>query len=341
MITILGGGVSGASLAGALARRRRRDVVVYDLLPAGSGSTPRALGGFRTQHGSALNISLSLASRPWFAERAERVGFQPHGYLYLAEDDQVAAELKRRAEFQSACGLPITHPDPWSLMPFLDAGAYVATNFCELDGVYEPRLIHRAMVEEAEAAGARFAWGQTAPAEVIERSEAIVVAAGIWSTEVAAGLGVKLEVTPVERAVWEVGPFDWLDGLRVPMTLEAGSGYHFRERRGSLLVMGPGDQFAWGHFRDWLARRLPIAAVEQPIDSWTGSYEVTFDHHPLVGETERAGVWACCGFSGHGVMHSPAIGESLAAMMLGDTPMVDITPLSPRRTAPLVDMTQL
>jgi sarcosine oxidase subunit beta len=341
VITIIGGGVAGAALAGALARRGRRDVVVYDLLPPGSGSTPRALGGFRTQHGSALNIELSLASRPWFAERAERVGFQPHGYLYLAEDEEVAAELARRADFQRACGLPITHPDPWSLMPFLDTGAYVAANFCELDGVYDPRLIHRSMVEEAEAAGARFAWRQAAPAEVLERSEAVVVAAGVWSPEVAAALGVDLAVTPVDRAVWEVGPFDWLQGLRVPMTLEAGSGYHFRERSGSLLVMGPGDQHAWGHFRDWIARRVPMAATEQPSDSWTGYYEVTFDHHPLVGETSRPGVWASCGFSGHGVMHSPAIGEALAAMMLGDTPRVDITPLSPLRTSALVDLTQL
>jgi glycine/D-amino acid oxidase-like deaminating enzyme len=341
VITIVGGGVAGASLAGALARRGRRDVAVFDLLPAGSGSTARALGGFRTQHGSRLNIALSLASRPWFEARAARVGFQPHGYLYLAEDEAVAAELESRARLQRECGLPITHPDPGGLVPFLDASQYVAANFCALDGVYLPPLVHGALVEEAESAGARFHWGEAAPAAALEGSEAIVIAAGTWSPAVARAVGVELEVTPLERVVWEVGPFEWLRGLRVPMTLEAGSGYHFRERRGSLLLMGPGDQGDWEHFRRWLSRRVPAAAEPRPAGSWTGSYEITFDHHPLVGETSRPGVWACCGFSGHGVMHSPAIGEALAAMMLGETPVVDVTPLSPLRAEPLRDLTQL
>jgi sarcosine oxidase subunit beta len=125
------------------------------------------------------------------------------------------------------------------------------------------------------------------------------------------------------------------------MTLETGSGFHFREREGSLLLMGPGDQRDWPHFRAWLADRVPSAAVEQPLGSWTGSYEVTFDHHPLVGSTERAGVWASCGFSGHGVMHSPAIGDALAAMIVGDSPPIDIRALSPLRKQALADVTQL
>jgi sarcosine oxidase subunit beta len=68
---------------------------------------------------------------------------------------------------------------------------------------------------------------------------------------------------------------------------------------------------------------------------------MTPDHHAYVGATERPGVWACCGFSGHGVMHSPAVGDSLAAMILGDTPPVDVTALSPLRTEALIDRTQL
>ena len=81
--------------------------------------------------------------------------------------------------------------------------------------------------------------------------------------------------------------------------------------------------------------------MEKPEGHWTGYYEATFDHHPLVGQTERPGVWAMCGFSGHGVMHSPATADCLAAMILGDTPPVDLSPLSPLRSEALVDPTQL
>jgi sarcosine oxidase subunit beta len=339
VIAVLGGGVMGASVALFLARRGRRDVVVFDPQLPGP-STERAMGGFRTQHGSALNVALALHSREFFVSRADRVRFQPNGYLYLAEDDDVAAELQSRAEFQVALGLPIEHPEPEAKVPFLVGDGYRATNFCSLDGLYLPPLVHRVFVEEAEAAGAQFRWREQAPEGLLETAEAVVVAAGNWSPQVGARLGVSLAVTPLQRGIFMVGPFDWL-GESVPMTLEAGSGYHFRERDGRLWVMGPGDQLSWGHFRTWLERRVPAAAAAEPAGHWTGSYEVTFDHHALVGQTERQGVWACCGFSGHGVMQSPAVGDALAAMILGETPPLDIAALTPLRTEPLVDRTQL
>jgi sarcosine oxidase subunit beta len=339
VITILGGGVAGAALAWALARRGRKDVVVLDPRPLGSGSTGKAFGGFRTQQGTPLNIALSLASRPFFAARADRVGFHPVGYLYLAETPGAAAELARRAELQRREGLPIEHPEPHSVFPELEVGDVLATNYCALDGVYLPQRVLACLVEEARGAGADVRY-ESAPAPADLEAEAVVVCAGIWSREVGESLGVRLDVSPVERGIFQVGPFDWLrPDTRV--ALDAGSGYHLRERDGRLLVIGPGDPHEWAHHREWLARRLPRAALEQPEAHWTGYYEVTFDHHPLVGRTERDGVWAMCGFSGHGVMHSPATGDCLAAMILGDSPPLDVSALSPLRTEALVDPTQL
>lgn len=339
MITILGGGVAGAALARALACRGRRDVVVFDPRQPGAGSTGRALGGFRTQHGSELNIRLSLLSWPFFEARRDTVRFQAHGYLYLAETEAAARELARRAELQQGLGLPIEHPEPRALLPFLSDGDLHGSNFCTLDGLYLPALVLECLVAEAQEAGASFRYGVTAGSDDLE-AELVVVAAGTWSREVGRRLGVQLAVEPLERGVFQVGPFDWLPE-RVPMTLEAGSGYHFREREGRLLVMGPGEQGEWEHFRRWLELRAPRAAAERPEAHWSGEYEMTFDQHPLLGPTERPGVWAMCGFSGHGVMHSPAAAEGLAAMILGDTPPLDLSALSPLRTEPLLDATQL
>jgi sarcosine oxidase subunit beta len=339
VITVLGGGVAGAALARALARRGRKDVVVFDPNPAGSGSTAKAFGGFRTQQGSSLNIALSLASRPFFEARADRVGFRPVGYLYLAETEEAAAELARRAEFQCREGLPIEHPEARSLLPELEVGDVLATNCCRLDGVYRPLRILDCLVEEARAAGAEVRYECAAGQSDLE-AETVVVCAGVWSREVGESVGVRLAVSPLERGIFQAGPFDWL-GPDTPVTLDVGSGYHLRERDGRLLLIGPGDQHDWAHYRDWLARRLPRAAVERPEAHWTGHYEVTFDHHPLVGRTERPGVWAMCGFSGHGVMHSPATADCLAAMILGDTPPIDLSALSPLRSKALEDPTQL
>jgi sarcosine oxidase subunit beta len=339
MVTILGAGVAGVSLAWALARRGRRDVVVFDPAAEPSGSTSKALGGFRTQHGSELNIKLALASRDFFVQRAEHIHFQPNGYLYLAETPEAAVELRRRADFQRACGLPIEHPDPRAVVPWLDDAGIQGANFCALDGLYIPLEILGAYMEEARDLGVDFRLGREAGPRDLAAG-IVIVACGVSSPEVGEKLEVTLAVEAVERGVFITGPYDWL-GDRVPMTLEAGSGFHFRERDRRLWVMGPGQQHDWGRIRDWLAMRAPRAAVPEPESFLAGNYEVTFDHHPLVGETARHGIWASCGFSGHGVMQSPAVADSLAAMINGDSPPLDIRALSPQRTEPLIDTTQL
>jgi len=339
MVTILGAGIAGASLAWALAKRGRRDVVVFDPAPEPAGSNSKALGGFRTQHGSELNIKLALASRPFFVARAEYINFQPNGYLYLAETPEVAQELRQRAELQRACGLPIEHPEPRAIVPWLDTQGIESANYCSLDGLYRPPDVLGCYEEEARGLGVDFRLGREAGSRDLAAA-IVVVACGVWSTDVASKLDVTLAVEAVERGVFMTGPYDWL-GDNVPMTLEAGSGFHFRERDRRLWVMGPGDQDDWGRIRDWLAMRAPKAAVPEPDGYFTCDYEVTFDHHPLVGETARPGVWSSCGFSGHGVMHSPAVADSLAAMINGDSIPFDIRALSPSRTEPLIDSTQL
>jgi sarcosine oxidase subunit beta len=339
MVTILGAGVAGSSLAWALARRGRKDVVVFDPAAEPDGSTAKALGGFRTQHGSRLNIALALASRSFFEQRADRVHFQSNGYLYLADSAVVADDLRSRAQLQLDCGLPIEHPEPRSIVPWLDTTGIEGANFCALDGLYVPLEILGAYQEEARERGVDFRVGMRAGERDLD-ADIVVIACGVWSPDVGRELGVVLQVEAVERRAYIAGPYDWL-GDKVPMTLEAASGFHFRERDRRLWVMGPGDQHDWGRIRDWLAMRVPRAAVPEPDGHITGNYEVTFDHHPLVGATTRAGVWSSCGFSGHGVMHSPAVADNLAAMINGDSPPLDIRALSPQRTEPLIDPTQL
>src|SRR5579884_3297995 len=226
MITILGGGVAGAALARALAVRGRRDVVVFDPRSPGGGSTGRATGGFRTQFENKLNIALSLASRPFFVERASRIGFQSVGYLCVAEDAVTAEKLRQRAEVQIAAGLPITHPDPAPLLPFFDTSRVIATNFCQLDGTYYPPLVLQAFIEEAREAGATFRYECEAGQRELE-AEVVVIAAGSWSRGVGAALGVELGVEPVERGAFLVNPGVALPS-NMPLLIDVARGWAMR-----------------------------------------------------------------------------------------------------------------
>jgi len=65
-----------------------------------------------------------------------------------------------------------------------------------------------------------------------------------------------------------------------------------------------------------------------------GLYENTPDHHAIIGGCEIEGLYFCNGFSGHGVMHSPASGRAIAEIILdGEAKFLDVSCLSLERFA--------
>ena len=53
--------------------------------------------------------------------------------------------------------------------------------------------------------------------------------------------------------------------------------------------------------------------------SWSGLYEVTPDHHAVVGPAPGVpGFFVASGFSGHGIMHAPAAGRAVAELCSAD-----------------------
>ena len=86
---------------------------------------------------------------------------------------------------------------------------------------------------------------------------------------------------------------------------------------------------------DWRARlasRYPRAAGAPVQRAWAGFYDMTPDAHPILGQVGD-GVYAACGFSGHGFMQSPAVGDAVSAELLGETPPFDLAPYRLERFA--------
>ena len=177
--------------------------------------------------------------------------------------------------------------------------------------------------------------------ELRERTDALglegdtlVIACGPRSADVAAARDVELPVRPLCRQLLLTGALELPADL--PMVVEAESGFHFR-RRGDRLVLAMTDPEArWGFdevvdesvFDDRLERlahRYPPAARTTIDDAWAGLYDMTPDAHPIIGWVAD-GVYSACGFSGHGFMQSPAVGEAAAAELLGDEPPFDLSP---------------
>ena len=81
-----------------------------------------------------------------------------------------------------------------------------------------------------------------------------------------------------------------------------------------------------------LEHRYPPAAGTTIADAWAGLYDMTPDAHPIIGWVGD-GVYAACGFSGHGFMQSPAVGQAVAAELTGEEAPFELSPYRLERFA--------
>jgi sarcosine oxidase subunit beta len=167
--------------------------------------------------------------------------------------------------------------------------------------------------------------------------DVLVVCCGPWSAE----LAPELPIRPLCRQLLETAPLELEEGL--PMVVEEETGFHFRRRRDRLVLAMTDTEPRWGFetgvdesvYDDRLARlahRFPPAAGTTIADGWAGLYDMTPDAHPIVGRIGD-GVYAACGFSGHGFMQSPAVGRALAEEIVLGRSSFDLSPYGLARFA--------
>ncbi len=322
-IVIAGAGAIGANIAYQLALQGADDVVLVDRERVASGATGKAMGGVRQQFSTAAEVRLARESIGFFRELGASF-FEPVGYLFLATTEDGLATLEARAELQRGLGVPVERIDA-SRVEGLRVDDVVGAVCCWEDGVADPpavtrELVRRAGVEVREGVDAR----------ELDR-DVLVIAAGADSAE----LWPELPVRPLCRQLVEVGPVDGLPD-NLPMVLEAETGFHFR-RAGNALRLAMAEPTArWTDreevdealVEDWRARvahRYPSAAAAPITRAWAGLYDMTPDAHPIIGWVGE-GVYAACGFSGHGFMQSPAVGKAVAEELLGRESSFDLSP---------------
>src|SRR5205085_3424665 len=164
-----------------------------------------------------------------------------------------------------------------------------------------------------------------------------VNAAGAWAAGVAKMAGIDLPVQPLRRMLVPTEPFDEFPHT-APMIIDMSTGFHFRpEGRGFLLAWNDPEETP-GYKLDFepafiekilvhAADRVPCFenAPVNPKRAWAGLYEMTPDHHCILGPVPQLpGFFVANGFSGHGVMHAPSTGKIISDLVLhGKTEVVD------------------
>jgi sarcosine oxidase subunit beta len=370
---VVGGGVIGTSIAFHLAEAGVPDVVLIERDELGAGSTSKAAGGVRAQFSDALNIQLGARSLRAFADFGARPGqeidFRQVGYLFLLSRQQDVAAFERSIELQNRLGVPSRLIDPGEarqLSPPIDTDGLLAAAFSPDDGLATPEAVVQGYAAGARRHGAHLQTacelldvrlrGDTIQAVATSRgviqTPAVVCAAGAWSRQVGAMVGVDLPVTPYRRQVLLTEPVPGLPE-HLPMTIDFASSFYFH-REGPGLLMGmsledepPGFNLArddaWiPRLAEVLARRAPSLADIGIAGGWAGLYEVSPDHNALIGETPRpARLLYATGFSGHGFLQGPAVGEVVRDLFLGRQPPVDVAPLAVDRFQQAKDRPEL
>jgi sarcosine oxidase, subunit beta len=362
-VVIIGGGVIGTSCAFHLAEAGVRDVVLVERGELGSGSTSRAAGGVRAQFSDAINIRLGQRSLDAFAEFGHRpgweIGLHRVGYLFVLSREEDIESFGRSVALQNRFGVPsriVDRETVTELCPQLRVDDVLGGAFSPSDGHATPDSVVHGYAAGARTLGARLETGCDVLELVVEGGEIrsvitskgtietgmVVCAAGAWSRACGEMAGVDLPVTPLRRQVLFTEAVPALPP-RFPMTIDFATSFYFhREGPGVLMGMAaPGEQsgFDAEDSEDLIPALLEVAERRAPElarvgikGSWSGFYEMTPDHNALIGEAPGVARFLyATGFSGHGFLQAPAVGEVVRDIVLEREPFVDVTPLSAER----------
>ncbi|MET8452667.1 FAD-binding oxidoreductase [Streptomyces sp. NPDC005209] len=364
-VVIVGGGVMGTSIAYHLASAGVRDVVLVERDELAAGSTSRAAGGVRAQFSDELNIRLGARSLEAFARFGEEIGhdigLHRVGYLFLLSTPEQVASFEQSVRLQNSLGVPsrlITPEEARRRSPLITTEGLLAAAYSPDDGHCTPEAVVHGYAAAARAHGARILrhtevtgierHGDTLTAVTTTlgriATDTVICAAGPWSRQVGAMADVDLPVQPLRRQIAVTEPVTGLPPA-LPMTIDFTTSLYFHAEGPGLLVgMSDPDEkpgFATDTHDRWVPRlyeamrhRAPALLDLRRTGGWAGLYENTPDHNALIGEaTSPSRFLYATGFSGHGFLQGPAVGEVVRDLYLGRAPFLDVGPLSADRFA--------
>ncbi len=365
-IVVIGGGCVGASVAYHLAQRGAKNIVVIEREKfLAMGSTGRATGGVRYQFSTPVNIKLSLYGVNVIEHFEELIGvsagYRPIGYLFLLTQPDELSKFRSQLDLQHSLGVSWSHwvepSEIGALTKFIRTDDVLGATFCPKDGVADPNTITTGFAQAATRLGVGFEMetivtgieltaGNVSAVETNRgrvETRCVVCACGAWSAEIGKMVHIDIPIEPLRRQRFVTGALPGFPRDH-PFIIEFTSSFHFRpEGDGVHVGMSnheetPGYKFSIDEaFREktmqYAIHRLPLLEHATIVHEQAGLYEETPDHHPILSEARGVkGFFIAAGFSGHGVMHSPATGKVMSEIILdGKSKTVDVSELDLER----------
>jgi sarcosine oxidase subunit beta len=351
-IAIVGGGIVGASCAYFLAERRSR-VLLLESGRVGREASGVNAGGVRQQGRLLPEMPLALRSLALWPELGGRldaaVEYEQCGDLRIIETPADAEALRAVAARERAAGLAlewVEGPALRSLVPAVSPRV-LGGIFCPTGGQANPLAVAPALGRRAQDLGA-IVW-EGCPVLAVARDGAgfdldtpngrvrsarLVLAAGAWTPQLAAGLGLRV---PISLFVPQMTATVALPPLLGTVLLGVSRKLSMKQTRSGAVLVGGGKR-GWGDLatraRGPSEENIRLAAVDavevlpvlggaETTRSWVGLEGLTPDGMPIIDHV--AGVHLAAGFCGHGFAIGPVVGQLLAEWLLDGRPSLDLS----------------
>jgi sarcosine oxidase, subunit beta len=361
---IVGGGVTGCSLAFQLAGLGMKRVVVLERRFIGAGGTGRSVGIIRQLYPTPETTQMVTRSLGVFERFGDAVGGES-GFVRCGALIGVSAAMRPSLEktlaVQRGLGVNAEILEPSEVArvePSIDASALGALLYEPGSGYGDPSAVNAGYADAARKRGVVIEQGQevtaihrsgdrvtgvtTASGDRID-APVIVNAAGLWSPAVARLAVVELPIIIGRHPVF-VLERDPGFGRAHMVYLDLAGGSYVRPETGGFTLTGsliddetqhPMDPELLGAEPGFdeaevalgrTSRALPKLAEASYARGWAGAFDITPDWMPILDESPVSGFFIAAGMSGHGFKLAPAVGEMMAALITGSPPPVNPAP---------------
>ena len=256
---IIGGGVSGCSVAYHLARAGWTDIILLERKQLTSGTTWHAAGLIGQLRGSQNMTRLAKYSADVYvkleAETGVATGMKQTGSISVALTQHRLEELRRQATLARAFDVDVAEISPAeikAMYPHLEVGDVLGGVHLPLDGQCDPANIAMALAKGARMRGARIVEGvkvtrvtddgprvtgvdwETADGKGHIAADVVINCGGMWGRDLAAASGVTLPLHACEHFYLLTEPVDGLG--RLPVLRVPDECAYYKEDAGKMML---------------------------------------------------------------------------------------------------------
>jgi sarcosine oxidase subunit beta len=345
-VIVVGGGVIGCAIAYWLTELGIAEVILLEKQVLAGGETGICPGGIRQQFEGEADCLMAQRSVRFYESIAERLEaehsftFERSGYVFAAHSAETLERYRSNVQMQNRLGIPARLLDPEQfaeLLPAVSRDGLLGASYCAEDGFLEDchgvtfafaaqgRRRGLRTVLHADANALRFNGGRwfVATSQGVFEAPHVVLAAGVGVVPLAHTVGLQVPVDDVRRRLLFTAPV--ANGQLCPLLVATDRGVAGKQLSSGVFYLGWLRETADDDDLAFIEETLTAGSLLLPLLAdlavqrlVRGRYDMSPDRRPILGPVGGyPGIHLAVGFSGHGFMIAPAVGELIASMLCG------------------------